>query len=336
MRSYTNAKKIGSIASVVVFLVLFFYAEPAKAFFFDENIGDSKALAYYTIGYTYDLMGMPESAVPEYEKAVQFDEGSYLIHLRLGAGYARLGMLAKAQEQLLLVQQFNPKDLQSHYLLALIYSTQQQYEKAAVEYEHILNEFSKVEPQNIEIYGYLGQLYYSQKKYDKAIEQFEKILKIDTQNADVMYLLGSIYLDVQRKDEAIALFKNSISIDPFHDGSLNTLGYLYAENDIYLDEALLLVNRALAISPENGAYLDSLGWVYFKMGKYDEALSTLQKADKLLEDAVIYEHMGDVYYKMSKIDEAIKHWNLSLGLEPQQPKVIQKINEAKNIHQASM
>jgi tetratricopeptide (TPR) repeat protein len=240
-------------------------------------------------------------------------------------------MLTDAKQELALVQKYNPDDLQSHYLLALIYSSEKDYEKAAEEYEFILKQFSTVEPQNPEIHGYLAQLYYSQRKYDQAIEQFQKMLILDPHNADVMYLLGALYFEVNKDDRAIDLLSQSIKIDPEHDGSLNTLGYIYADHEEKLNEALDLINRALKIRPNNGAYLDSLGWVYYKKGMYDKALEVLSKADTLINDPVVREHIGDVYQKMNRNDEAVKYWELSLQLLPDQENLIKKINDVKTI-----
>lgn len=318
------------LAAAMIVAAACFCAHVAQAFVHEDRVTTAKGLAHYMMGHRYDLLGQTNYAVLEYEKAVQFDEGNFLIHLRLGTGYARLNMLPEAIEHLTRANQLNPEDMQSHYLLALIYSNQHEYDKAAQEYELILKRFAQTEPQNVEIYQYLGQLYYSQRKYDQAVTQFEKILTLEPNNADVMYMLGSLYVEINKKDRAIEILKKSIGVDPNHDGSLNTLGYLYTEEGKNLDEALGLINRALKIDPDNGAYLDSLGWVYYKMGKYDQALSVLMEADAHLKDPVIYDHLGDVSRKLNHMDEAIRYWKLSLQLSPDQTQVQQKIETLQN------
>ncbi len=322
------------ITRILVYLsigvVVLAWAYPATAFIYQDRVALVKGLAHYTMGYHYDLLGQTNHAVLEYEKAAQFDPGGYLIHLRLGTGYARLNMLSEAVSQLKIVHQLNPDDMQSHYLLALIYSNQRQYDQAALEYETILKRFSKEEPQNIEIYGYLGQLYYSQRKYDQAIEQFETILGLEPTNADVMYMLGSLYLETNQKDRAIDILRKSIAIDPEHSESLNTLGYVYAEAGDNLDEAMELIQRALAIDPENGAYLDSLGWLYYKKGMYGKALENLLLADTFVNDPVIYDHLGETCHKLNRTDEAVKYWKRSLELLPGQETIQQKIESIDN------
>ena len=166
------ARIIKNFSCLSILTVVLLCSVRADALVFQDQVSTTKGLSHYAMGQVYDLLGMTNRAVLEYEEAIQYDESSYLSHLRLGAGYARLNMLPEAIEQLLLVGKFNSEDLQSHYLLALIYSTRQEYSKAAQEYELILKTFSEAEPQNIQIYNYLGQLYYSQKKYDQAIQKF--------------------------------------------------------------------------------------------------------------------------------------------------------------------
>ncbi|OGX09659.1 MAG: hypothetical protein A2Y06_04445 [Omnitrophica WOR_2 bacterium GWA2_37_7] len=317
--------------SCLVFLVaLFFAPNVTDAFAFQERVSTARGLSHYAVGQMYDLLGLTENAILEYEKASQFDDTSYLIHLRLGTDYARLGMLAESIRELTLVNHLNQSELQSHYLLALIYSNIKEYDKAAQEYEYILKTFSSAEPQNIEIYGYLGQLYYSQRKFDRAIEQFENILAVEPSNPDIMYLLGSLYLEAGYYQKGVDIFKVAIEIDPQHDGCLNSLAYVYAENKENLTEALELINRALEISPNNGAYFDTLGWIYFKKGDYQRSLDSLIKADSVMEDPVIYDHIGDVYFVMNNVDEALKYWKLSLDLLPGQEKVSQKIDKVNN------
>lgn len=294
-----------------------------------DHAAFAQGLAHYVIGLMSDWQGETEWAVEEYAKASEFDRASYAVRLRLGSDYARLNKFPEAIRELKIAAQLDPKSVEPHYLLALIYSAQEDTFKAAEEYEIVLKQLAAGDPQNADIHGYLGQLYYSQKKFDKAIEEFQKVLLLDPKNANVLYALGALYSENNDKTKAIEYFKKSIEIDPEHDGSLNSLGYIYAEDGINLDEAMDLVNRALKIDPDNGAYLDSLGWVYYQKRMFKEALEQLLKAAELLKDPVIYEHLGDVYYKLNENDNAEKYWKQSLELKPGQELIVKKIEGLK-------
>lgn len=288
----------------------------------------AKALTSYTMGVVYDFQGLTQKAISEYEKAAEYED-NYAVHLRLGADYARLGKMSAAETELHNALKYDPANVQARYLLALIYSSQKDYDKASQEYESILKSFSKAEPENIEIYGYLGQLYYSRKDYKRAIEQFETVLSLAPDNTDMMFLLGTLYLETEQRPRAIELFSRCIKQDPENDSCLNSLGYMYAEDGIKLDEAQKLVEQALKVDPSNGAYLDSLGWVYYRKGEYQKSLDTLKQADALLKDPVIYDHMGDVYSKLQQIQDAKKYWSLSLELLPGQESVQKKLKSVE-------
>jgi len=191
--------------SCIIILSFVFSILPKEALSIEDQDKKAKSIAYYTLGVVHDLQGETEEAIEKFEKSAEYDD-NYAAHLRLGADYARLGKLEKAIDELNIVLKHDVNNVQARYLLALIYSTQKEFDKAAFEYESILKSYSKAEPENIEIYGYLAQLYYSQKDYKKAIDQFEIILSLEPTNADIIFLLGSLYLELKQNDKAISLF----------------------------------------------------------------------------------------------------------------------------------
>jgi Tfp pilus assembly protein PilF len=321
-----NLIKINACLGAVVIGIL--CIETSSVWAIDDQEAKARSLASYTMGVINDLNGFTEDAIEQFQKSLEHED-NYAAHLRLGADYARLGDLTMAVNELKQVIALDEHNIQARYLLALIYSTQRDYDKAAQEYEAILKSFTKIQPENIEIYGYLAQLYYSQKDYRKAIEQFEAILTIDKRNVDVMFLLGCLYLELNERQKAIDVFSRAVKVNPEHDTSLNSLGYLYAEDGKNLEEAQQLVERAIKIDPQNAAYLDSLGWVFYKKGDFAAALRYLKEADSLMKDPVIAEHLGDVYFKMKNNSDAKKYWAQSLELLPNQKKVIEKLNSVQ-------
>ena len=65
---------------------------------------------------------------------------------------------------------------------------------------------------------------------------------------------------------------------------------------VQLEESLNQIKLAVSLDPTNGAYLDSLGWAYFKLGKYDLAEETLNKASlRMGSDPTVQDHLGDLF-----------------------------------------
>src|SRR6202040_2130904 len=81
-----------------------------------------------------------------------------------------------------------------------------------------------------------------------------------------------------------------------------------------LEESLNYINQAVTLEPTNGAYLDSLGWAYFKLGKYDLAEETLNKASlRMGSDPTVQDHLGDLYQKTGRLKLAAAHWERAVA-----------------------
>ncbi len=296
--------------------------------FADEGriVTQSKALAHYIMGNIYDLNSDSRSALVEYQKSSKLDRQQPRPHLRIAAYDVRMGRLDEAVKHLKLVLKLHPESSQAHYLLALIYSSQKKYTLASSEYETILKMASDTDPENFEIHTYLAQLFYAQHKYVQAIEQVNQILQFQAKNVSALFLLGAIYLDSGEKEKAKENFRKVLALEPDHDESLNSLAYVYAEEGVNLDEAFKMAKRAVELDPANGAYHDTLGWVLFKKGLNTQALMALQRALNYVTDPVIYEHIGEVYQTTGEPSLARKFWLKSLELDPDQPKLSQKLD----------
>src|SRR5262249_16012917 len=145
-------------------------------------------------------------------------------------------------------------------------------------------------------------------------------------------------------DQADSEFRKVLTVTPPSDpqaaATLNYLGYMNADRGVKLDESLGMIKQALSFEPNNGAYLDSLGWAYFKLGKYDLAEESLNKAAvHMSSDPTVQEHLGDLYQKTGRLklaaahwDRAVQEWNKTVPAQQDQEdfaKVQQKPESAK-------
>ena len=101
-------------------------------------------------------------------------------------------------------------------------------------------------------------------------------------------------------------------IDLSHVWPIEQIEGLRPENEvqpIVQREERGVAKRALNEDPDNGAYQDSLGWAYFKLGKYDLAEETLNKASlRMGSDPTVQDHLGDLYQKTGRLKLAAAHW----------------------------
>lgn len=311
---------------IVIFLALFFFGVgSASARETEEKI---QALTHYILGVVYEEQDEINQAIIEYKSAAQFDVSSSSVHLRLACVYLKDNNFKEAIKHLKETLQYNPDSFEAHGLLSVIYSLNGEEKAAFNEYELALKGALSVDPTDISIHKELAVLYLKQDKFLEARKICEFILE-SYEEAEIYFLLGTIYEQEGDKLAAIEQFKKGLSLNPDYPNGLNSLGYLYAEEGINLKEAKILIKKALEFEPDNAAYIDSLGWVYFKEGKYKLAVEELEKAIKLLEDPVIYEHLGDAYFKRKQTNEAQEMWKRALELNPGVEEIKEKLRKVK-------
>ena len=86
--------------------------------------------------------------------------------------------------------------------------------------------------------------------------------------------------------------------------ALNALGYTLADRTDQYKEAEKLIRKALKSEPDNPAIIDSYGWVLYKQGKYERALTELQRAYELLRDGEVAAHIVETLVKLERREEA--------------------------------
>ncbi len=202
----------------------------------------------------------------------------------------------------------------------------------------VLSEARRRFPNVPEISYYLALAQREAKQPQQALGTFAEALheadleQSDILNAKFYFHYGATAEQAGLYDKAAELFQKSIALDPENSAdACNYLGYMWAEQNMHLDEAEQMIRRALKKEPNNGAYLDSLGWVEFRAGKFEPALTDLQRAAQNMtrDDPVVFEHLGDTYLKLNRVAKAVESWQKALALDPQNRKIVAKIDNAK-------
>jgi tetratricopeptide (TPR) repeat protein len=189
-----------------------------------------------------------------------------------------------------------------------------------------------------EIVYYLAIAQREAKHSQEAVATFEEALHeaegegAEIANAHFYFDYGAAAEQAGLYDKAADLFRKSIAVDPANASeAYNYLAYMWADHNMHLDEAEQMIKLALQADANNGAYLDTLGWIEFREGKFDQALTDLQRAAQKLtrDDPVVLEHIGDACAKLNKSAQAIDAWQKALTLDPKNKTLADKIDNAK-------
>lgn len=256
---------------------------------------------------TYELLGELYSGSNEYPKAIASYQQALLIDSSQPQNYLKIADLqlqcrrpAEAVKTLTDARARFPGLAQMTYSLAIALSQAKQHTLALSTFEEALQE---------------------------AKNSNEALI-----NATFYFAYGTAAEQAGDLERAATLLHKCIELDPSNAAqACNYLGYMWVEHGINLPEAQNLIKRALALDPENGAYLDSLGWYFYKTGKYDEALTNLQKAVEQVkpEDPIVDEHLGDVYAAKGDIPKAVETWKKALSLDQTNKALAEKIGKAQ-------
>jgi tetratricopeptide (TPR) repeat protein len=135
------------------------------------------------------------------------------------------------------------------------------------------------------VYNNLGVILAGHNKAETAIVYFSKAVQINPGYAGAHYNLGKIFLNQKDTEKAISHFKKALQFDPDMTQALYHLSWILSgcNDDKFRNgqEAIRLAEKLCLITQyDEPLAMDALAAAYAENGRYDEAVSTAQKAIK--------------------------------------------------------
>lgn len=153
-------------------------------------------------------------------------------------------------------------------------------------------------------YGYIGQA-------RKAISDYTKLIELNPKDDLAYNSRGIAFAENGQYDKAIFDYDKAIEINPGCAEAYNGKSWILAtcRDAIYRDgaKAVELAKRAVELSPD-GCYLDTLAAAYAEVGKFDDAITTQEKAIDLLKREGMPKNMIYQGIKQLKSFKAHKPW----------------------------
>ena len=169
---------------------------------------------------------------------------------------------------------------------------------------------------------------------DDALELLAKGLnnvRTDKDKAKIFSTMGDYYHSLGKTEQMFASYDSTLVYDHLNISVLNNYSYFMALEDRDLEKALQMSAKTLEAEPLNATFLDTYAWILFRMKKYKEALSYMEKALRYLDEdnAEIYEHYGDVLYMCGEKEKALENWHRAVQLNSSSETLDRKIREEK-------
>lgn len=195
---------------------------------------------------------------------------------------------------------------------------------ASVDYDN--NKFSEgielllqaknIVPDEFRIHFLLGISYQRLHQPIDAAAALERSVQLNPKSVEAYSALGLVYDELERHEDSDTAYERALKIDPRNHLVLNNYSYSMSERGIQLERALSMSTEALRQQPANTSYLDTYGWILYRLNRFEEAKTYVQKAIDLgSKSAAIFEHMGDIWLKLSDKDKALDFWKKALELD---------------------
>lgn len=127
---------------------------------------------------------------------------------------------------------------------------------------------------------YLGKNLLEQEKYEEAYTRLEHTLTLTPEEEDIPYIysyMGNCLKDMGKYDEAITVLHKGTACDDERPDLHNMLGFCHFKKEMY-ETAIKHFSRAVELHPASAIDHANLGINYGKIGKKEEAISSLRIA----------------------------------------------------------
>ena len=187
------------------------------------------------------------------------------------------------------------------------------------EAEKLLIQLIKVYPNDNSLLVLLADLYRTNKQYEKAIEFYTLLIKKQNISNDqlwrIYYMRGICYERSNKWRKAENDFLQALKTEPEQPQVLNYLAYGWIEKNFYLEKSIEMLEVAINKNPENHYILDSLAWAYYKKHNLSKASKIMEKVIEIAPgEAISLDHLGDIYFALGRKREAYFMWIQALDL----------------------
>lgn len=274
-----------------------------------------------------------DDAITEYQRALEFNINSALIHYKIGLVLYYKGELDKAASHLNISLQHNDKMSESYYILSKIYILKGRYTEAG-EYaqQSIKTGGLKTARAHFIIHFILNaktNLSFRQKTkanwnfligllkltFDKTAQR-DIFIKLSNLKFLPIFMKG-YYLEKSKSVyEAIDLYTEAIEKHP------GFLPFYILLGDVYrslgkVNDAINEYKMALWVSPNNPAPYKVLCSIYEEIGDYESAINMYQKLIQMNpNDAVLHSSVASLYYTIGNYEAAISAYQAAITLNP--------------------
>jgi len=162
-----------------------------------------------------------------------------------------------------------------------------------------------------------------------AIKEFKTAISLDPMSTLPHFNLSALYSMLGQQNDALMEIQQALKIEPDNPDAYNYMGMAYGYLSQF-DKSIEAFRHALSLDPHNADYLTNLATTYQREGKYDEAIALYREGLAFDSQMPTYWfNLGNTYLLKGMYPEAVAALKKAAELQPQNPEIYQKLEEAK-------
>ena len=288
----------------------------------------AKPLAHYNLGVVYHYQGDTESALTQFQKAVNLNNNYADAYENLGSEFMNLGDVKSAKVAYLKNLDLNPDNISVKLKLLDVYAKENNWSEIEETYQNSIIKHDLPIPLQKDSKGIM---YVKQNKLIEARLEFENALQDDPNFIDARYNLAATLHRLNNPIQAIEQYQLILKQDKYQPQVLTDLGVIYLEQDNWIG-AKNMLKSSFDLDPNNGVTLFFLGLTEYKMGFIKEALNYLTQAYVISPDSFqSLELIGDIYFSQGKLKKSLTYLKKAQFLNKNSISLNEKIERIESL-----
>ncbi len=192
-------------------------------------------------------------------------------------------------------------------------------------------------PTSPEPYLYKGIAHSQLGQHEQAIESLVagRDLVVDNPplTAQFWSSLGEAYNRAKQFEKSDQAYDKALALQPDDPTTLNNYAYYLSVRGVQLEKAERMSKRSNELAPGQPSYQDTYAWVLFRLKRYDEARSWMEKAISASSrpDGELLEHYGDILYEQGEKALALEQWKQARERGGASEAIDRKIAEGRRV-----
>jgi tetratricopeptide (TPR) repeat protein len=281
------------------------------------KIAPQRGDLYAALGESYFMSGKTEKATEEFKKLIELipSAGSYAF---MGLAYRHLGRFDEARKYFEEGLRKDPRNISCLFNLGYIEERQGNHVKA----EQLFQQVLRLNPNFPEALIELANLKIANKKFEEAAELLRRYVKVSREPASGYYKLAMVERSLQQTEAS----QRDLSVFQTLSKDAKAGPYPYEHLFDYVDNRSSLspqartemdlkqLTDAVNTHPDQPQNLYLLAEAYLKLGKTDEARTTIKQLDQISgTDYQTQAGLGVLFARFHLYDDAIQHFQKALA-----------------------